>query len=44
MPSSGAPPVVARVADERLVLDLRTVKPEEEEPLRRALVRVLTGG
>ena len=41
---AGAPPVVARVADERLVLDLRTVKPEEEEPLRRALVRVLTGG
>jgi L-seryl-tRNA(Ser) seleniumtransferase len=40
----GTPPVVARVADGRLLLDLRTVRPEEEEALRRALVRVLSGG
>jgi L-seryl-tRNA(Ser) seleniumtransferase len=31
------PPVVARIEDERLLLDLRTVFPEEEEELRRAL-------
>jgi L-seryl-tRNA(Ser) seleniumtransferase len=41
---AGDPPVVARVADDRLVLDLRTVRPEEDEALRRSLVRVLTGG
>jgi L-seryl-tRNA(Ser) seleniumtransferase len=40
----GSPPVVARVADGRLVLDLRTVRPEEEDALRRSLVRVLSGG
>src|SRR5439155_1565347 len=41
---SGDPPVVARVADDRLILDLRTVRPEEEPALRRSLIRVLTGG
>jgi L-seryl-tRNA(Ser) seleniumtransferase len=41
---AGDPPVVARVADDRLVLDLRTVRPEEEEALRLSLIRVLTGG
>jgi len=40
---AGDPPVVARVADERLVLDLRTVRPEEENALRLSLIRVLTG-
>jgi L-seryl-tRNA(Ser) seleniumtransferase len=40
----GSPAVVARVADRRLVLDLRTVRPEEEDALRRSLVRVLSGG
>jgi L-seryl-tRNA(Ser) seleniumtransferase len=34
---TGEPPVIARIEDERLVLDLRTVFPEEEEELRRAL-------
>jgi len=41
---AGVPPVVARVAEDRLVLDLRTVPPEMEEALRLSLVRVLTGG
>jgi L-seryl-tRNA(Ser) seleniumtransferase len=40
---AGDPPVVARVADDRLVLDLRTVRPDEEDALRLSLVRVLTG-
>jgi len=38
---AGDPPVVGRVADARLLLDLRTVLPGEEEELRAALVRVL---
>jgi len=33
----GEPPVIARIENERLVLDLRTVFPEEEEDLARAL-------
>jgi L-seryl-tRNA(Ser) seleniumtransferase len=41
---AGDPPVVARVADGRLLLDLRTVRPEEGEALRLSLIRVLTGG
>jgi L-seryl-tRNA(Ser) seleniumtransferase len=36
---AGEPPVVARIAGERLVLDLRTVRLEEEEALRGALRR-----
>ncbi|HYU42198.1 MAG TPA: L-seryl-tRNA(Sec) selenium transferase [Vicinamibacteria bacterium] len=36
------PPVVARVADGALVLDLRTVAAEEEEALAATLVRVAT--
>ncbi|HLA78058.1 MAG TPA: L-seryl-tRNA(Sec) selenium transferase [Vicinamibacteria bacterium] len=35
------PPVVARVTDDRLVLDLRTVPPDDEPSLRDALIRVL---
>ena len=31
------PPVIARIEDERLVLDLRTVFESEDEELRRAL-------
>jgi L-seryl-tRNA(Ser) seleniumtransferase len=34
---SGDPPVIARIENDRLVLDLRTVLPEEEEDLVRAL-------
>jgi len=32
------PPVIARIEDDRLVLDLRTVPPEEDEALGEALV------
>jgi L-seryl-tRNA(Ser) seleniumtransferase len=39
---TGAPPVVARVADDALVLDLRTVAADEEDALAAALVRVAT--
>jgi len=35
---TGDPPVVARVADDALVLDLRTVAPDEEEALLAALI------
>ncbi len=36
---TGTPPVVARVAEGRLVLDLRTVEPEDEDRLLDAIVR-----
>jgi L-seryl-tRNA(Ser) seleniumtransferase len=38
----GEPPVVARVADDALVLDLRTVGVEEEDALAAALTRAST--
>jgi len=38
---SGEPPVVGRIRDGRLLLDLRTVRPDEEETLHEALARVL---
>lgn len=38
-----APPVVARIHDDRLVLDLRTVAESEEDELLEALVRVSQG-
>jgi L-seryl-tRNA(Ser) seleniumtransferase len=41
---AGTPPVVARVAEDRLVLDLRTVRPEEDRALLAALLRVLRQG
>jgi L-seryl-tRNA(Ser) seleniumtransferase len=34
---AGEPPVIARIEDGRLLLDLRTVFPEEEEELKQAL-------
>ena len=34
------PPVIARIADDRVVLDLRTVQPDEDEPLAAALVQM----
>jgi L-seryl-tRNA(Ser) seleniumtransferase len=34
---AASPPVIARIADERLLLDLRTVAPEEEPALLEAL-------
>ena len=39
---TGEPPVVARVADDALVLDLRTVATDEEDALAGALVRIAT--
>jgi L-seryl-tRNA(Ser) seleniumtransferase len=36
----GTPPVVGRVADDRVLLDLRTVQPDDEPGLRAALARV----
>jgi L-seryl-tRNA(Ser) seleniumtransferase len=41
---AGSPPVVARVAEDRLVLDLRTVHPDEEPALAAALLRALRQG
>jgi L-seryl-tRNA(Ser) seleniumtransferase len=40
-PESALLPVVARIEDDRLVLDLRTVFPEQEESLARALCAAL---
>ena len=37
---SGDPPVIARIEDDRILVDLRTVFAEEEEELRRALERL----
>jgi L-seryl-tRNA(Ser) seleniumtransferase len=34
---AGTPPVISRIEDDRLVLDLRTVLPEEDDALARAL-------
>ncbi|NLA26944.1 MAG: L-seryl-tRNA(Sec) selenium transferase [Firmicutes bacterium] len=39
----GNPPVIVRLQQERLLLDLRTVEPEQEEPLLEALVAALEG-
>jgi L-seryl-tRNA(Ser) seleniumtransferase len=39
----GDPPVVARIENERLLLDLRTVFPEEEPALAAALARECGG-
>src|SRR5258708_24942574 len=37
----GATPVVARIGEERLLVDLRTVFPEQEAALAKALAQVL---
>ncbi|HEY8536391.1 MAG TPA: L-seryl-tRNA(Sec) selenium transferase [Vicinamibacterales bacterium] len=39
----GEPPVVARIEDDRLLIDLRTVMPEEDETLAQALVAAVRG-
>jgi L-seryl-tRNA(Ser) seleniumtransferase len=39
----GEPPVVVRVAGDRLVADLRTVRPEEEKALLAALIALPRG-
>jgi L-seryl-tRNA(Ser) seleniumtransferase len=40
---SGDPPVIARIEDGKLLLDLRTVSAEEEPELRRAVELALSG-
>ena len=35
---AATPPVIARIVDDRLVFDLRTVFPEEEEDLRKTMI------
>jgi L-seryl-tRNA(Ser) seleniumtransferase len=39
---SGRPPVVARIADDRVVIDLRTVDPGAEPLLRDAVLAAAT--
>ena len=38
---AGDPPVIARIEDERVLLDPRTVLPDEEEPLLRAVASAM---
>ena len=38
------PPVIARVTDERLIVDLRTVLVDQDEEVRAALLSTLAGG
>ncbi len=38
---AGSPPVVVRVAEGRLLVDLRTVRPDEEETLLAALAEAV---
>ncbi len=40
---AGSPPVVVRVAEDRLLVDLRTVRPDEEEALLAALAAAARG-
>lgn len=40
----GNPPIVARIEEDRVLLDPRTVLPEEEEGLLRGLTRALAAG
>ena len=35
---NGEPPVVARIEDDRVCLDLRTVQPDEDEPVAAAII------
>jgi len=39
----GSPPIIARIEDDRVLLDPRTVLPEEEEGLLRGLKAALGG-
>jgi L-seryl-tRNA(Ser) seleniumtransferase len=41
---TGDPPVLVRVQDDRVLVDLRTVAPDEDAALRAALVAALTAG
>ena len=39
--NSGGVPVIARIENDRIVFDLRTVQPDEESELMRAIVQAL---
>jgi L-seryl-tRNA(Ser) seleniumtransferase len=39
-----SPPVIARIEDDELLFDLRTVLPGEDEELEHALVETLKAG
>jgi L-seryl-tRNA(Ser) seleniumtransferase len=41
---AGSPPVICRVEDDMLVFDLRTVPPEEDDRLLRAIRYALEQG
>jgi L-seryl-tRNA(Ser) seleniumtransferase len=41
---SGDPPVIGRIVDERVALDLRSVLPEDDEVLARAVIGALAKG
>ena len=41
---AGDPPVIARIVDERVALDLRSVLPEDDEALARAVLGALAEG
>ena len=41
---SAAPPVIARIERDEVVLDLRTVQPEEDDTLAAVLARIASGG
>ncbi len=41
---AGTPPVIARVEDDRTILDLRTVEPDDDELVIAALRRLVEGG
>jgi len=41
---SADPPVIARIVDERVALDLRSVLPEDDEVLARAVAGALAKG
>jgi L-seryl-tRNA(Ser) seleniumtransferase len=40
---AGDPPVIVRVAEDRVLVDLRTVEPADEPDLLRALVTAAAG-
>lgn len=41
---SGETPIIARIAEDRVIIDLRTVQPSEDEILARQIVVALAGG
>jgi L-seryl-tRNA(Ser) seleniumtransferase len=37
-------PIIARIAEDKVIVDLRTVQPSEDETLARQIVEALAGG